>query len=203
MHTDSRVLLVKERELNGALDCLRRNLGLEVDEDSSDGDAAKPEERLVDVPTRHTPSPSFSDAESAGSPGNLRLERIPGEFFLHSIPASDIDRVMRSLIDILFIRPRCSAFLSFAAVDDQQYSLIVDRQTSTLLPGGTIQQWTALKVLGEWGWSETGLALALSKPLANIAPLYLSTFSRDFVIIETALADSACSALSAAGIDVI
>ncbi|KMS65535.1 hypothetical protein BVRB_035000 [Beta vulgaris subsp. vulgaris] len=63
-------------------------------------------------------------------------------------------------------------------------------------------RWRAFKVLGEWGFSEIGLVNSLSSALSSAgveSPLFLSTFSRDFIIVPSEVEETAKEAFIKAG----
>jgi hypothetical protein len=148
----------------------------------------------MELPVSFAPASDLSCAR-------MKLQTLPDRLVLHTVPALEIGMHFRRLLKLVFFSPSSSRFFSFLWVDDQ-LSLILDVQSylrfiaedgadeATIAASAEVQSlpetWRAIRVLGEFGFTETGIVYALSAPLAssNVPTFYISTFKTDFIMVR-------------------
>ncbi len=95
-------------------------------------------------------------------------------------------------------RPARVRFFSFLWLQDElslildaaaYLALISDGDTDGSVGGGSAplpELWRAIRVVGEFGFTETGIVYALSAPLAarGVGVFYISTFKTDFIMVR-------------------
>ena len=95
-------------------------------------------------------------------------------------------------------RPARVRFFSFLWLQDElslildaaaYLALISDGDGDVSVGGGSAplpELWRAIRVVGEFGFTETGIVYALSAPLAarGVGVFYISTFKTDFIMVR-------------------
>eukprot|EP00474_Spongospora_subterranea_P011397 CRZ11855.1 hypothetical protein [Spongospora subterranea] len=186
------LILVMSHELHEIIACLaEHDVSVRADSDVSSVVTLPPEEAAV-----------------SAAADIIQLRRLSDEFFLHSVPVSDLERLLKPILNIFFVNAARQNFVAFSIVDDE-ISLILDRAASKLMAAYTDvnfqQAWTAFRVLGDWGFSETGLVSSISSTLTDAGidgSLFMSTFSRDYFIVQSDLVPRSVDAFQSAGISV-
>ena len=94
---------------------------------------------------------------------------------------------------------------TFISKTDEENSLICPTE---MVPSNTIERndgWKAFRVQGTLDLSLIGILSAISKVLAEngIGIFAISTFDTDYILVKSAQADNAASALVAAGYELI
>ena len=121
-------ILVKSDELSGVLQCLSENLTLGVNLMPSSG-----QQLHVNATSNYTEVSLPNTAPSKGVEIQIeivhelkiaydlhvRLTCLSDEFYLHSISIHEIGRIMKPLIDILFLKGGTQKFVSFAIVQEE------------------------------------------------------------------------------------
>ncbi len=107
-------------------------------------------------------------------------------------------------------RPARVRFFSFLWLQDElslildaaaYLALISDGDNDGSVGGGSAplpELWRAIRVVGEFGFTETGIVYALSAPLAarGVGVFYISTFKTDFIMVRDSAVDVSSICLS-------
>lgn len=150
-----------------------------------------------------TPSAPAAPVASDLSQARMRLQTLPDRLVLHTIAHDDIAAHFRKLLRLMLFASSQTRFFSFLWVEEQ-LSLILDTHSYARLvavdeeqgdddddggaaPASALLQlpetWRAIRVVGEFGFTETGIVYALSAPLKEVPTFYISTFKTDFIMV--------------------
>lgn len=164
---------MQENELDGVLCCLEKKLSVIVEHlpgevhdhndcqqcslaiSANEESELTPSIDLADTRERQCSSLGIDDEVSG-----VRVSFLPGVFYLYSFPRQQLRSLCIAILHLVLEAPRPAALFSLSMIDED-ISMVLDSCMADILqtyvPDVLTQPWAALKVLGEWGFTETGL----------------------------------------------
>lgn len=171
-HTDV-VFQVQEKELDAVLCCLEKKLSVVVEHlpgdahnhddcqqcslasNADEENELKPSIDLADTREQQCSSLSIDDEVS-----DVRVSFLPGDFYLYSFPRQQLRSLCIAIVHLVLEAPRPVSLFSLSIID-ADISMVLDKCMADILqayvPAVLTQPWAVLKVLGDWGFTETGL----------------------------------------------
>jgi uncharacterized protein len=191
-------ILVKNDQLAEVLKCLEKayNVTIQTMPSTNANNAIVPGDDASEARINRLTNESSDPVGAA----KLQVQACRGNLYLQSIEPHMFPDVTKAIMHLVLFFDGQDDFFSYTETVEE-VSLVLDEARASLLRQyvgsalmqSDLQPWSCFKVLGDWGFNETGLVHALSQPLGmkGVAMFYLSTFNTDYIMTAADDADVA------------